>query len=750
MARARYRDNAVTFDGLSWIRIPNATVTLFVAGTTTPYSGTIYAGPTGGATLTNPFTTNASGDILFYLDSPTDLKVQIAGVGVPAFSMDMEPALPSMVDLLSQASGVYYLENFAGGVVINTGVNSAIPAFATAFAAIPSGGKIVLAGNSTYLCSGIVPPSNITIEGAGASTILKHPNGTNDEVIDCTTGYNITLRNFRVDGNRANNKGSAVASGGVETVIGWGGAEIALGGNNNAAENIEVFNFNGIGFDVSGVKTRVSRCRAIGINAGTYSPTQQSGTIFFTDYQSLYGFLTPTTAVSSGLYMEDCYAYGTRSGGFSVGGTDVTLVRPHAENCHRGPFPYQTVGGTITTGGGQISVTATWDGTGLLPGAAGNQPATGLSFVSPQAGPTTSVVGTALAIGIEIGAAFDLRVTDPYVHGQTGTGISIADGCARAKVEGGTIKDSGANYGLRVHNSTHVTVKGVSFHNNPTHVYTEGTSDYLNFAHFTFSGSGTNFSLTASGTHVNNGPHHFATGTASDETMTTGLQVLKSVASQYAGQFTNKDGSGLGLLLRAQSVILDAIRDSDGALLMRLLGGGKLQLSTPDTSAAVRAMVEYQEANSARFAIGMDASDRFAILASDLATPRLTVDPTNGNTLVGGVVYPNGLSYGLFGNIQTIASGASFNLGTTAIGLAMFYLVNTGDGALAFFHNGANVVSAPGAFATNFGGAGTGFTIGSDPVNTGVNIWHDGTSYKIHNRHGSQSRLVVWIGLGQP
>lgn len=100
--RAKYANNAFTRDGLVVNVVPNASVTLFEPGTTTPLAATIYAAATGGATLTNPFVTDADGNIEFYLEAAQDVKITATGVGVGTLTADFVRVFPSASDLIYQ------------------------------------------------------------------------------------------------------------------------------------------------------------------------------------------------------------------------------------------------------------------------------------------------------------------------------------------------------------------------------------------------------------------------------------------------------------------------------------------------------------------------------------------------------------------------------------------------------------------------------------------------------------------------
>lgn len=100
MARARYNSMALTADGLPVNIVPNATVTLYEAGTTTPLADTIYAGATGGSTLTNPFTADAYGNFTFYLADRKRVKIVVTGTGLGTYTNDHEPVLPAPDEML--------------------------------------------------------------------------------------------------------------------------------------------------------------------------------------------------------------------------------------------------------------------------------------------------------------------------------------------------------------------------------------------------------------------------------------------------------------------------------------------------------------------------------------------------------------------------------------------------------------------------------------------------------------------------
>lgn len=74
MARSHFR--FVVRDAYGYA-IQNAKVNIYLPGTTTVFSGTAYTTSGGGTTATNPFTTNAQGEIEAWFDTPQEVDVQV-------------------------------------------------------------------------------------------------------------------------------------------------------------------------------------------------------------------------------------------------------------------------------------------------------------------------------------------------------------------------------------------------------------------------------------------------------------------------------------------------------------------------------------------------------------------------------------------------------------------------------------------------------------------------------------------------
>lgn len=98
MGRARFGDIAIFEDPADSDALkiaPGASVTVYEAGTTTPIAQTLYAGPTGGTTKTNPFTANLDGTFAFFLDDEQDVNVKVDGsvVGLGVATLPNVPVL---------------------------------------------------------------------------------------------------------------------------------------------------------------------------------------------------------------------------------------------------------------------------------------------------------------------------------------------------------------------------------------------------------------------------------------------------------------------------------------------------------------------------------------------------------------------------------------------------------------------------------------------------------------------------------
>jgi hypothetical protein len=94
--------------------------------------------------------------------------------------------------------------------VVPTGSTSAQVTINEAINSLPSGGEVVYLMEGTYIVDGpIVVPSNVTLVGAGPSTVIQLVDGYNADIniLDSysnTWEKDITFKNLTIDGNRAN------------------------------------------------------------------------------------------------------------------------------------------------------------------------------------------------------------------------------------------------------------------------------------------------------------------------------------------------------------------------------------------------------------------------------------------------------------------------------------------------------------------------------------------------------------------
>ena len=107
-------------------------------------------------------------------------------------------------------SGAIASQNTDGLDYVNTSTTSAQTVINAAIAALPATGGSIYLMEGTYIVDGqINVPNNVSINGAGAATIIKVKNATNGNFgiianSDTSTGTKVTIQNLRIDGNKAN------------------------------------------------------------------------------------------------------------------------------------------------------------------------------------------------------------------------------------------------------------------------------------------------------------------------------------------------------------------------------------------------------------------------------------------------------------------------------------------------------------------------------------------------------------------
>lgn len=152
VARAKFSDSAVYVNGVAYQVVPNATVTLYNKGTTTPLSVPIYAAITGGTTKPNPFTADANGTIEFWLDDPDRVKIVTTGIsgGTPVgLTADYVPVLPDPADMALWGGNFFNLAKTAlPWTAPSAGLTSLVARPDGGMGWIPSGGPARFAYDS--------------------------------------------------------------------------------------------------------------------------------------------------------------------------------------------------------------------------------------------------------------------------------------------------------------------------------------------------------------------------------------------------------------------------------------------------------------------------------------------------------------------------------------------------------------------------------------------------------------------------
>ncbi|MFZ1248988.1 MAG: NosD domain-containing protein, partial [Candidatus Saccharimonadales bacterium] len=113
-----------------------------------------------------------------------------------------------------------------------------------------TGKKVVLLAGTYTIDASISIPNNTTLSGIGQGTLITIPNALNVDFsaivnTDTTTGTNITLRDLKLDGNKANQSG-AVSMAGVD-FNNMGGGSGATARQGARITNVQANNWYGIG-----------------------------------------------------------------------------------------------------------------------------------------------------------------------------------------------------------------------------------------------------------------------------------------------------------------------------------------------------------------------------------------------------------------------------------------------------------------------------------------------------------------------
>lgn len=167
--------------------------------------------------------------------------------------------------------------------------------------ALPSsGGKVVLSEGTFTIATAISIPSHVTVEGKEYSTIVKVANSKNISAFinsDTTNGNtNITLRDFKIDGNRANQ--SSPANGGIYFTS-------ATRSTNISFLNLWIVDCEGHGLHPKDTDyLRVHNVFLDG-NGVTGNSAYHNAYFFHSDYASITGLVTVNSIAGRGCKLTD-------------------------------------------------------------------------------------------------------------------------------------------------------------------------------------------------------------------------------------------------------------------------------------------------------------------------------------------------------------------------------------------------------------------------------------------------------------
>lgn len=439
-------------------------LTFYEADGTTPLTTPIYANKTGSTVATRA--TDSTGGFTGYSDIGKPVVAVLEGV-------------PIMSGFVRYGDGYVNPMDFGA---TGDGTTNDYASFALAVAyAISTNRRLWVPEGTFNFLSTLVIPSLLWMAGDGPGTIFRHGDNSPNPVLQIAGGAvrNI-LENFRVDGNYAANH---------DAITGFTSDEVFFGGSYGTYRDIEIFNNNGTGADVSGSYNHYSNIRAIGPNVAiasyASSATQNMG--------GLYGLQCSGTSTSVGNYWENLYATAYRSAGVYIGGQYCRAVGPKVDNCHRQYFP-----DSPPTGGGQFAVSSPTGGTQQL------------EIIGLQVGP--AAVGSPSTAGAEIGAGTFVTLVDPQIIGQTNHGITAVN-VSELHIIGGVV--NGVGNGLVMDSVAGGVVQGLQTQSCGVGVVITGTTDYVDFRGVGFSANTTNFSDTTSpqSTHNTGGGWRMRNGT---------------------------------------------------------------------------------------------------------------------------------------------------------------------------------------------------------------------------------------------
>lgn len=355
--------------------------------------------------------------------------------------------------------------DYAGGVNIGDGVHPATSAFVSAFSAASGTRDLVFIPPGNYLIDQtLYIPDYLHMQGVSKLSQLIRAPGLNGNVLFMHDTQQAHLENFYLSGGIGREPPGTPESQKINNdSYGYFGSEACFGGTDNRVSDVVLIEWNSLGILAYGERLTIERSWGRKIPPASYKP--DSGPNASLDLGGTYAWLTPATSFCHGLRMIDCGATGVRGPGIFVGGTDGSLVRFYAADCHREYCPCNPQG--FTSGGGQIALSHT-----MAPGGApeSQQPQRWVidsPFALNSPGPAVT--------GIEIHDGWGIEIRSPNVMG-TRTGISIS-GSRMVRVTGGIVGATSVQ-GMNIYDSRYINVStGFEYCNRSINI--SGTCDSI-------------------------------------------------------------------------------------------------------------------------------------------------------------------------------------------------------------------------------------------------------------------------------
>jgi parallel beta-helix repeat protein len=316
-----------------------------------------------------------------------------------------------------------------------------------------SGKKVVLLAGTYTVDATISVPNNTILTGVGNGTLITIPNSFNAAIdtitnTDTSTGTGVTIRDLKIDGNKAN-QASGVMRGISLTGMGAGsGGSARLGGSiigvtlDNQYGNPGVLLTNSHNSVVTDTKVR------FGVSTGIYLDSSNNNRITNNLSQGNAG---------AGIVL-DASSNNTVSGNISdgsTGGNGISVLASSIKNAVSG----NTITGNSNNGISVAGNDNTFSGNNIY-----NNTGTGIFFSSVTGGSIVSNVITASGSrGINLTSSSNVVVSSNNVSGSTSSGIYLS-GSTTVTVNANRVHD---NSGAANNNGIYLTTTdGVSIYDN--------------------------------------------------------------------------------------------------------------------------------------------------------------------------------------------------------------------------------------------------------------------------------------------